>query len=183
MGCHTWSYIPVEMPEKTIEKMKQDFESLYDEMMTLSPKELVERQNNRLRENYPNSKVDVESIINQYPEQECIESNEWVKKGLLETDALEKVRHNDFSNLEILINPNDYYDGPREADWSDIEWHDGQWYRETYAAMDLFRVSNYPEDYFTDPEKLIEWLATRDYVGYHPAGDGNKGLCEELKQQ
>lgn len=182
MGCHTWSYIPVKLPEETITKMKQDFKELYDEMMTLSPKELVERQNQRLREKYPDSKVDTESIIAQYSEQECIESNEWVKEELLKANALERVMNDDFGPFEILISPSDYYNGD-DGDSDDIEWHNGQWYVETYAAMDLFRVGKYPEDVFTDSEALIEWLGTRDYVGYYPAGHTNRGLCDELKEK
>ena len=179
MGCHTWSYIRFSPKKENIERLKKDFEELYKEYMNCIPREIFQNNSKRLQEKYPSYEPDP------LPSQKEMEDEvRYWREYLIRNDVYKKVMEEDnFSYELVVIRPSDYL-VPEERSTDLLIFYKGNWYLEdNKIAGDLFRVSGYPNDVFLDSKSLIEWLETRDYVGYYPAGDTNLGLCDELKKE
>ena len=181
MGCHTWSYIRFEPKKEDVERLKKDFATLYHHYMRDTPQEIFLDNLKRLQEKYPSYKPDETNLPSQ---EEMEEEVKYWRNYLIENNVFSLVMNdNDFSYELVFIDPADYL-VPEDRKSDLLTFYNGNWYLEnSEVASDLFRVSGYPEDVFLDPESLIEWLGTRDYVGYYPAGDSNLGLCDELKEE
>lgn len=190
MGCHTWSYIKVAVPEQIVKKMQSDFQERYNEYMNCSYQELLDRFNHRMDILYPSVPEEYRhlNISSDEYKEEVDEMREYLK----ENNALENILSGNFECFRCLLDFDDYLEFidlkgikgiPNKLGYqNDLRWFSGNFYVGTTVLHDFFRVDKYPEEFFTEPELLIKWLSKRKYVGFWKDGcQKNLGFCEELK--
>lgn len=173
MSCHTWSYHKLSVSDEVKKQMQEKFEKKYEQIFSLKDEELFNIWKQEMRERYP--KVPAEVIEPQFSFPDYAEGLKETRKELKNENTIEKIRHGDFTNAELLIDFNDFIEHKDKL----ILFYNGNFYIEDDdIAFDMFRV-NYAEKIFTDAESLITWLKTQKYVGYYKEHK-NIGFCDEL---